>query len=125
MGPIPRPLRGLSTAIVFAAAATTTVWWCASMGSGMRMPGGWTAWMRMSGQSWACAAIGFVAMWALMMISMMLPSLAPVLRTGGRCASRAPISACVYVDHKGELSTICPTSDQSWTLTAHPIDLRL
>jgi len=33
----------------------------------------------MPGQSWAVAAAAFVAMWLVMMIAMMLPSLAPVL----------------------------------------------
>jgi predicted metal-binding membrane protein len=52
------------------------------MGAGMPMPGGWTmsmAWMRMPGQSWLGAAVMFVAMWAVMMIAMMLPSVVPVL----------------------------------------------
>lgn len=49
---------------------------------GMTMPGGWTmsmAWMRMPGQSWLDAATSFVAMWAVMMVPMMLPSVAPML----------------------------------------------
>jgi predicted metal-binding membrane protein len=37
------------------------------------------AWMRMSGQSWARAAVAFVAMWFVMMAAMMLPSLVPML----------------------------------------------
>jgi predicted metal-binding membrane protein len=48
----------------------------------MKMPGGWTMsmlWMRMPGQSWPGAAASFLGMWVAMMISMMLPSLAPVL----------------------------------------------
>ena len=48
----------------------------------MPMPGGWTmsmAWMRMPGQTWPGAAAGFLAMWAVMMVAMMLPSLMPVL----------------------------------------------
>ena len=46
------------------------------------MPGGWTlsmAWMPMCGQTWAGAAASFVGMWAVMMVAMMLPSLAPLL----------------------------------------------
>ena len=47
----------------------------------MPMRGGWTmsmAWMRMGG-SWPRSFAMFVAMWTLMMIAMMLPSLAPVM----------------------------------------------
>jgi len=50
---------------------------------GMRMPGGWTmsiAWMRMPGQTWIGAAAAFLAMWVVMMVAMMLPSLIPILR---------------------------------------------
>ena len=50
---------------------------------GMPMPGGWAmsmAWTRMPEQSWAAAAASFVAMWSVMMIAMMLPSLVPALR---------------------------------------------
>src|SRR5262245_29329566 len=49
----------------------------------MPMPGGWTmsmAWRRMPGQTWAGAAATFLAMWALMMVAMMVPSLVPMLR---------------------------------------------
>jgi predicted metal-binding membrane protein len=52
------------------------------MSGGMPMPGGWTmsmAWMRMPGQSWLGAAVTFMAMWVLMMVAMMLPSLVPML----------------------------------------------
>jgi predicted metal-binding membrane protein len=48
----------------------------------MRMSGGWTlsmAWMRMPGQTWTGAAASFLGMWAVMMVSMMLPSLLPML----------------------------------------------
>jgi predicted metal-binding membrane protein len=48
----------------------------------MPMPGGWTmsmAWMRMPGQTWPGAAASFLAMWVLMMVAMMLPSLVPML----------------------------------------------
>jgi predicted metal-binding membrane protein len=61
------------------------------MGSGMPMPGGWTmsmAWMRMRGQGWLGAAFGFLAMWALMMAAMMLPSLASMLSSYRRSLRR-------------------------------------
>ena len=37
------------------------------------------AWMRMPGQTWAGAEAAFVAMWTVMMVAMMLPSLVPML----------------------------------------------
>ena len=79
-----RAFLGLS-ALVFAASAVVTIVWCASMSAmnGMPMPGGWTmsmAWMRMPGQTWVGAAASFIAMWAVMMVAMMLPSLVPTLR---------------------------------------------
>lgn len=46
------------------------------------MPGGWTmsmAWVPTLGQTWLNASASFVAMWAVMMIAMMLPSLVPQL----------------------------------------------
>jgi predicted metal-binding membrane protein len=49
---------------------------------GMAMPGGWTMsmmWMRMPDQTWFGAAASFLAMWLVMMIAMMLPSLTPML----------------------------------------------
>jgi predicted metal-binding membrane protein len=80
-----RALIGVS-ALLFAGSAATTIEWSRSMsamGAGaMPMPGGWTmsmTWMRMSGQSWADATASFVAMWTVMMIAMMLPSLVPML----------------------------------------------
>jgi predicted metal-binding membrane protein len=48
----------------------------------MLMPGGWMmsmAWMRMPGQTWLGAATSFLAMWVVMMVAMMLPSLVPML----------------------------------------------
>jgi predicted metal-binding membrane protein len=73
------------SALLFAASAVVTIVWSASMSAtgGMPMPGGWTmsmAWMRMPGQTWAGAAASFLGMWIVMMISMMLPSLVPMLR---------------------------------------------
>ena len=72
------------SALLFAATATLTIVWCASMAAmgGMHMPGGWTmsmAWMRMPGQTWPSAAASFLGMWVAMMIAMMLPSLVPML----------------------------------------------
>jgi predicted metal-binding membrane protein len=37
------------------------------------------AWMPMCGETWFGAAASFVGMWAVMMVAMMLPSLAPML----------------------------------------------
>jgi predicted metal-binding membrane protein len=58
---------------------------------GMPMPGGWTmsmAWMRMPGQTWPGAAASFLAMWAVMMVAMLLPSLVPMLSRYRRAVSR-------------------------------------
>jgi predicted metal-binding membrane protein len=76
-------LVGVS-ALLFAASATGTLVWCASMSAmgEMPMPGGWTmsmAWMRMPGQTWLGAAASFLRMWVVMMMAMMLPSLVPIL----------------------------------------------
>ena len=78
-----RAFFGVS-ALVFAASATVTIVWCESMAAmgEMAMPGGWTmsmAWMRAPGQAWPGAAASFLAMWVVMTVAMMLPSLAPVL----------------------------------------------
>src|SRR5215472_6891926 len=71
------------TALLFTASTATTVLWGSSMAAtGMPMPGGWTmsmAWMRMPKQTWPGAAARFLAMWIVMMVAMMLPSLAPTL----------------------------------------------
>ena len=77
-------LAGVS-ALLFVASAAVTIAWCTSMSAmgGMAMPGGWTmsmAWMRMPGQTWAGAAASFLGMWIAMMVAMMLPSFAPMLR---------------------------------------------
>ena len=90
-----------ASALLFAASATLTIVWCASMAAmgAMPMPGGWTlsmAWMRMPGQTWPGAAASFLGMWVVMMVAMMLPSLVPVLwryrqalgTTGERCLDR-------------------------------------
>jgi len=72
------------SALLFAASAALTAYWCGSMSTmGMPMPGGWTmsmAWMRMPGQTWLGAAASFLGMWDVMMVAMMLPSLVPMLR---------------------------------------------
>jgi predicted metal-binding membrane protein len=72
------------SALLFAVSAAVTIVWCASMSEmgGMPMPGDWTmsmAWMRMPGQTWLGAAASFLAMWAVMMVAMMLPSLVSML----------------------------------------------
>jgi predicted metal-binding membrane protein len=74
-----------AVALVFLASAAATVAWCGSMPAhcAVPMPGGWTlsmTWMRMPGQSWPAAGATFLAMWAIMMVAMMLPVLAPMLR---------------------------------------------
>jgi predicted metal-binding membrane protein len=70
--------------LLFAVSAALTTVWCGSMSAmgGMGMPGGWTmsmAWMRMPGQTWPGVAASFLAMWVVMMVAMMLPSLVPML----------------------------------------------
>ena len=79
----PHALLGVC-ALLFAASATVTIVWCASMSAmgGMPMPGGWTmsmVWMRMPGQTWPGAAASFLGMWVVMMVAMMMPSLVPML----------------------------------------------
>jgi predicted metal-binding membrane protein len=71
-------------ALLFAVSAAVTIAWCTSMSAmgEMPMPGGWTmsmAWMRMPGQTWSAAAARFLGMWVIMMVTMMLPSLVPML----------------------------------------------
>ena len=72
------------SALIFAGGTTVTILWCESMAemSGMPMPGGWTmsmTWMRMPGQAWSDAAASFLGMWMVMTVTMMLPSLMPML----------------------------------------------
>lgn len=72
------------SALLFAASAAGTIAWCASMPAmgGMAMPGGWSmsmAWMPQPGQAWPVAAASFLAMWVVMTMAMMLPSLVPTL----------------------------------------------
>jgi predicted metal-binding membrane protein len=78
-----RAFLGVS-ALLFAASAAVTIVWCASMSGmgGMPMPGGWTmsmTWMRMPGHTWSATAASFLAMWTVMMVAMMLPSLVAML----------------------------------------------
>jgi predicted metal-binding membrane protein len=73
-----------TAALLFAASTAATVHWCSSMSAmgGMSMPGGWSMsmmWMRMPQETWTGAAVSFLAMWVLMMLAMMLPSLIPML----------------------------------------------
>src|SRR5215813_4391037 len=68
--------------LLFLLTAGITMYWCRSMPSGMPMPAGWTmsmAWMRTAGQGWFVAALSFEAMWIVMMMAMILPSLAVTL----------------------------------------------
>jgi predicted metal-binding membrane protein len=72
------------SALLFAACAAVTILWCGSMSEmgGMLMPGDWMMsmmWMRMPGQTWFGAAASFLGMWMVMMVTMMLPSLVPML----------------------------------------------
>lgn len=73
-----------SSALLFAAGTAVTILWSGSMSQmgGMSMPGEWTMsmmWMRMPGQAWSEAAASFLGMWVVMMVTMMLPSLVPML----------------------------------------------
>ena len=73
-----------TSALLFAGSAALTATLCASMSDmgSMPMPGGWTmsmAWIPVPGQASLRAAESFVGMWAVMMVSMMLPSLVPTL----------------------------------------------
>ena len=79
-----RAFFGVSV-LLFVGSVALTILWCASMSAmgGMPMPGGWSmsmAWMRMPGQTWPSAAVSFLGMWVVIMVAMMLPSLAPMLR---------------------------------------------
>lgn len=70
------------SAAVFLASAAGTIYLCRAMSGGMPMPGGWMmsmAWMQMPGQTWLGAAASFLAMWLLMTVAMMVPTLVPSL----------------------------------------------
>jgi predicted metal-binding membrane protein len=100
------------SALLFAASATGTIVWCASMSAigEMLMPGGWTmsmAWMRMPGQTWPGAAASFLGMWVVMMVAMMLPSLVPMLwcyrqAVGRTAATKATASCAEATRRRGE-----------------------
>src|SRR5689334_8712857 len=73
-----------ASALLFAASTALTIVWCASMAAmgEMQMPGGWNmsmVWMPIAEQTWSGAATSFLAMWIVMMMAMMLPSLVPML----------------------------------------------
>jgi len=81
--PSQRAFLGVSALLFVVSAALTTAWSASMSAMGtMPMPGGWTmsmAWMRMPGQTWPGAAASFLGMWVAMMVTMMLPSLVPML----------------------------------------------
>jgi predicted metal-binding membrane protein len=82
------------SALLFAASTALTIAWCASMTAmgEMQMAGGWTmsmAWMPMVEQTWCGAAASFLAMWIVMMVAMMLPSLVPMLWRYRQAVERA------------------------------------
>src|SRR5437764_13347442 len=69
----------LAAIALFSAAAALTIYYARGMAGGMRMPGGWTMsmmWMMGRGPT---AALGFIGVWAIMMVAMMLPSTLPML----------------------------------------------
>jgi len=90
-GTVPRARRVTSdavfvgvSALCFAASTAATIAGSASMSAmgELPMPGGWTmsrAWMPMCGQTWAGVAASLAGMWVVMMVTMMLPSLMPML----------------------------------------------
>ncbi len=70
------------SALLFVACAAATIFWSRSMSTmkatpmdGMAMAG-----TSMPGQTWLVAAASFLAMWIVMMVTMMTPSLIPMLR---------------------------------------------
>jgi predicted metal-binding membrane protein len=70
------------SALLFTISTVVTIIWSASMSTmgGMLMPGGWSMSMTwMPGKDWSGAALSFLGMWVVMMISMMMPSLVPML----------------------------------------------
>lgn len=80
----PQQVFLIISALLFLVSAALTIVWCDSMSAmpAMPMPGGWKmsmAWMRMPGQTWLSVTTSFLAMWVVMMVAMMLPSLVPML----------------------------------------------
>jgi predicted metal-binding membrane protein len=95
------------SALLFAASVAATVGGSVSMSAMGQLPmaGGWalsSMWMPMCGQGWVDAAASFVGMWAVMMVAMMLPSLAPMLsRVQGAHARRGAAGAGASVAWTG------------------------
>ncbi|PYQ58076.1 MAG: hypothetical protein DMF58_16535 [Acidobacteria bacterium] len=92
-----------------------------AMVAGASMP-----WMRMPGQSWLGAAAMFIAMWAVMMIAMMTPSLVPTLwRNRHRLAIAAGyffvwilVGAAVY-----PIGVVVAFATMRWPALAHAVPL--
>ncbi len=101
-----RAFLGVS-ALVFLTSAAATISWSRSMAGGVPLPGGWAlsmAWMKMPGQTWLAAAAGFLGMWMVMMVAMMLPSLVPVLssyRRSVRSREETPVGRLTTVASAG------------------------
>src|SRR5690242_9932989 len=92
------------SALLFAACAAATILWCGPMSEmgEMPMPGDWKmsmVWMGMPGQGRSEAAASFLGMWEVMMVTMMLPSLVPMLwryrQAVGRTDRLGPLTALV------------------------------
>jgi predicted metal-binding membrane protein len=67
--------------VAFVAGLSATLYFSASMGYEMEMPGGWKMsmmWMRMPGQTWFLSALSFLFMWLAMMVVMMMSSVLPM-----------------------------------------------
>lgn len=94
------PARFLAVCtLAFVASVAATIYFCRTMGGGMRMPGGWTMsmmWMRMPGQSWTASATVFLLMWFAMMVAMMLPSALPTFLKTRRSGSSLCYMASGY-----------------------------
>ena len=91
-GPLPRPeprrtsrrVLVAASALTFVASSALTIVWVTSMSTtgGMPMAAGRTTsmvWAGMNGHAWPRALASFVAMWVVMTLAMMLPSLTPAL----------------------------------------------
>jgi predicted metal-binding membrane protein len=66
--------------VAFVAGLCAIVYFNASMGYEMEMPGGWKMsmmWMRMPGQTWFASGLSFLFMWLSMMVIMMMLSMMP------------------------------------------------
>jgi predicted metal-binding membrane protein len=69
----------LAAIVLFAIAASLTVYYARAMAGGMKMPGGWTMSMMWMMGHGPLAALAFIGVWAIMMVAMMLPSTLPML----------------------------------------------